>query len=73
MNYKHSEVETLRVGQVGKNQDFLFKSDFFIFLNSYFFATVFPKFLKLVCLLNHINNMAAMLLLFPVILLLSKK
>ena len=27
----------------------------------------YTKFLKLVCLLNRINNMAAMLLLFPVI------
>jgi len=33
----------------------------------------FTKFLKLVCLLNDINNTATMLLLFPVILLLSKK
>jgi len=34
---------------------------------------IFAKFLKLVCLLSHINNTAAMLLLFSVILLLSKK
>jgi len=33
----------------------------------------FTKFLNLVCLLNRINNVSAMLLLFPVILLLSKK
>jgi len=37
------------------------------------FTPGFTKFLKLVCLLNHINSMTAMLLLFPFILLLSKK
>ena len=46
---------------------------FYFFYNLYFHAKVFTKFLKLVCLLNHINNTAAMLLLFSVILLLSKK
>jgi len=42
-----------------------------IFLKFVLLHQGFTKFLKLVCLLNHINNMAIMLLLFPVTLLLS--
>jgi len=54
--------------------DFLkFKLDFFDFFKFVFSCQVFIKFLKLVCLLNHINNTAATILLFPVMLLLSKK
>jgi len=55
-----------------KSQISLFKSDFLNFLKFVFSRQGFTKFLKLACLLNHISNMAAMLLLFPVILLLSK-
>ena len=55
-----------------KNQ--ILKSDFFYFFFKFVFSHQgFTKFSKLVSLLNHINNMAAMLLLFPVTLLLSKK
>jgi len=57
-----------------KNRFFSFKLDFFGFFRKFVFSCQgFTKFLKLVCLLNHTNNMAAMFLLFPVILLLSKK
>ena len=51
-----------------KNQLFYLNQNFVIFfLNSVFLRPGFSKFLKLVCLLNHINSMAAMLLLFPFI------
>jgi len=57
-----------------KKSDFLIyrKSDSFDFLNR-IFTPHFYQILKLVCLLSQINNMSAMHLLFPVILLLSKK
>jgi len=62
-----------------------FRINFFLFVRLFYLNQIFwffkfvfshqgfTTFLKLVCLLNHTNNMAAMLLLFPVILLLSKK
>jgi len=46
----------------------LFKSDSFDFLKFLYSCQGFTKFLKLVCVLNHINNMATMLLLFAVML-----
>jgi len=49
------------------------KSDFLFFSLILIFALRCTEFLKQVFLLNHINNMAAMLLLFSLILLLSKK
>jgi len=77
-----------RQSRLGKNLDFLksnkrfsylnviflFKSDFyFVFQKFVFLQQGFTKFLKLLRLLSHINNMAAMILLFPVTLLLSTK
>jgi len=53
-----------------KNHDFrkIKESRYFHFFLNLYFRQGFTKFLKLVCLLNHINNIAAVLLL-----LLSKK
>ena len=62
---------------VEKNHFQKYENQIFFYLNQTFFkfafsCQVFTKFLKLVCLLNHTNNTAATILLFPVIFLSAK-